>query len=280
MLHTVVGTKIRFDLWQAYARCHFEYFSPVILLLGKLNKFEGLYNSSLKEALGLPNQLPNEPLLRSIGLPSLKQMASYHLERNLRLILSRFNRRCPFALSKFVKDDPILEREKAGGIPLLMQSVTQNLFSYPECFVKEIIGLSTGTYLTIRCKTGADGVIGTVKNCPTCLVPATQRHFLNVCSVNNRSREILARSLPATFRVKYLSECDFHGFYMNLRDTEIQGSIELSKEEDEEILSNFAKAVSHMGRAIVSDSLEMVTRVTTQGPLRDISGSGGLRTEI
>jgi len=69
--HSIVGTKTRFNLWQTYARCLFDYFSSAMALSGQLNKFERLFTKSLKKTLGLPMQILNLPLLKAVGTPHL-----------------------------------------------------------------------------------------------------------------------------------------------------------------------------------------------------------------
>ncbi len=54
----------------------FENYAPAIVLSGKLGKFERGYTKSLKRALDLPLQTPNEPLLKAMGIPSLLQVAA------------------------------------------------------------------------------------------------------------------------------------------------------------------------------------------------------------
>ena len=43
--HSIVGTRTRLNLWQTYARCLFDYFSPAMALSEQLNKFERLFTS-------------------------------------------------------------------------------------------------------------------------------------------------------------------------------------------------------------------------------------------
>ena len=95
--HSIVGLSVKLNLWQCYARCHFEYYAPAIVLSGQLNKFERKYTKSLKRALDLPLQTPNEPLLKALGVPSLLQMAAYHVAVNTKTISERFQA-CPNSL--------------------------------------------------------------------------------------------------------------------------------------------------------------------------------------
>jgi len=79
ILHSNVGFKAKLGLWQAYARCHFDYFAPTMALCGQLAKFETLYTRSLKKALDLPLHIPNSPLLAILGIPSLEQISAHHI---------------------------------------------------------------------------------------------------------------------------------------------------------------------------------------------------------
>ena len=81
ILHKVVGTVAKLNLWQTYARCHLDYFSPAIAMCGKIQKFESLLTGSLKKALDLPQRLPNASLLKAVNVPSLAQLAGHHILR-------------------------------------------------------------------------------------------------------------------------------------------------------------------------------------------------------
>jgi hypothetical protein len=39
-LQNILGTNAKFNLWQIYARCNFDYFAPAIELCGQRDKFE------------------------------------------------------------------------------------------------------------------------------------------------------------------------------------------------------------------------------------------------
>ncbi len=95
VLSSVVGTAAKLNLWQAYARCYFNYFSPAIAICNRLDTFEPLFTGSLKKALDLPLRLPNEHLLKVAGIPTLAKIAGYHLKENKETILRRFNRLAP-----------------------------------------------------------------------------------------------------------------------------------------------------------------------------------------
>jgi len=60
--------KKQIDLWQNYAKCHFGYFFPKIMICDQSNKFGRLFTKSLKKAPGLPIHLLNEALLRVAGV--------------------------------------------------------------------------------------------------------------------------------------------------------------------------------------------------------------------
>ena len=100
--HTIVGFRTKLNLWQNYARPHFEYFSAAIILCDQTEKFESMFTKSLKRALDLPSQTPNQPLLTVLRIPSLLQIASYHIRRNYRTICSRF-RKYPQSLQRLAE---------------------------------------------------------------------------------------------------------------------------------------------------------------------------------
>jgi len=97
VLHTVVGLKVKLNLWQAYMRCHFDYFAPVIAICGQFEKFERMYTKSLKKSLGLPLQTPNLPLIKALGIPTLQQIAAHHITASYEAIKERFQK-CPESL--------------------------------------------------------------------------------------------------------------------------------------------------------------------------------------
>ena len=90
VLQHVVGTATKLNLWQAYARCHFDYFSPAITMCRKLKDFEPAFPKSLKKALDLPQHLSSQRLLDVVSVPSLTQMAGHHVIRNRDIILQRY----------------------------------------------------------------------------------------------------------------------------------------------------------------------------------------------
>jgi len=79
-------------------------------------------------------------------------------------------------------------------------TLVADLLATREHLNKSLVGLVTGSLLTIRSKRDCDGEVGTVRFCPLCGVPASQEHFLNSCAVNSTPREILDHSLPLEFR--------------------------------------------------------------------------------
>jgi len=102
-LNSVTGTTTKLNLWQTYARCHFDCFSPAMAICNRLHKFESLFTRSLKKAFGLPLPLPNERLLKAANTPTLTQIPGYHLRRNKRAIPERFGH-CPSSLTRVSED--------------------------------------------------------------------------------------------------------------------------------------------------------------------------------
>ncbi len=89
---SVVRLKIRLNIWQAYMRCDFDYFAPVIAICEQFKKFERIYAKSLKKSLSLPLQTPNLPLFKALGVPSLLQIAAHHITANCEVIKERFQK--------------------------------------------------------------------------------------------------------------------------------------------------------------------------------------------
>jgi len=155
--HSVVGLSVKLNLWQCYARCHFEYYAPAIALCGQLNKFEKKYTKSLKRALDLPLQTPNEPLLKALGIPSLMQMAAYHVTANTRAIRERFQA-CPNSLDMLAARlaDQAYEYRKLQRPTAIVKvrdgTYLVDLLSSRSFLDKCYIGLVVGNFLTIRTK--------------------------------------------------------------------------------------------------------------------------------
>jgi len=155
ILHSVVGLEVKFNLWQNYARCHFDYFTPVVALCGHLDKFETMYTKSLKRALDLPLQTPNSPLLAALGVPSLRQIAAHHVCRNTEIIRDRFLE-LPGTLDLLAKELSSCSEEYAGlrdAVPITRQTdghFILDLLALKVYLNKCLLGLTAGTYLTIR----------------------------------------------------------------------------------------------------------------------------------
>ena len=227
VLRHVVGTDTKFKLWQTYARCHFDYFSPAIAICGKIHKFEPLYSQSLKKALDLPLHLPTEPLIKAVNTPSLTQIAAYHITCNKEIIQQRFGR-CPSSLTQLTESlshaaEDYLSIKKKPAI----ESTSRNLYKVDLRAISlsdismELLGLATGTYLTLRHTDTSQGLVGSVKNCTNCKLPGTQTHFLNDCPLNTGARTILRDSIPNGVQIPLLAEGDFATFFMNFRKLEV-----------------------------------------------------------
>jgi len=131
----VVGTKTRLDLWQNYARCHFDYFLPTIMICDQSNKFGSLFTKSLKKALGLPIHLPNKALLRVVGVPSMKQIAGHHVVNITTAIRNRFS--CyPSSLNELAATlSHAAEEYKTLSTLEPIRAITQNSF-YLDLFLR------------------------------------------------------------------------------------------------------------------------------------------------
>lgn len=212
VLHQIVGTAAKLNLWQAYARCHFEYFSPAMAICGQLHKFASLFTGSLKKALSLPQHLPNDRLIRVVGIPTLTQIASNHVMRSSASIMMRYG--CsPASLMRLSrdlhdsaeeykalkKDEPVRQLLK-GHYRVDLRAISYTTIS------KELLGLATGIYLILRHTDCSQASIGTVKLYTVCSVPSTQAHFLDDCPINSGPRNaLLLQSVPQGMRMPVLS---------------------------------------------------------------------------
>ena len=169
VLHSIVGTKTRLNLWQSYARCLFDYFSPTMLLCGHSSKFEHFFTRSLKKALDLPMQYSNDSLHKVVGIPTLKQIAGHHVIKNATTIHERFNR-CPTSLEnlaatlanaaedyKTLQDSEPVKTHSNGTFLL-------DLLSSEKAFTHNVLGLASGTLLTLRYTQSTEGVVGKVRH--------------------------------------------------------------------------------------------------------------------
>ena len=156
----------------------------------------------MKKALGLPQQLPNDRLIKVVGIPTLTQIASNHVKRSWALAMQRFGSG-PTSLIKLSEDlEPFVEPYKSLRGVKVVAALPDGHFKVDLCAVnyamicKELLGLATGTYLTLRHTDRTQGSVGSIKLCNVCLVPGTQTHFLDECPVNSEARDLLLQSVP------------------------------------------------------------------------------------
>jgi len=263
ILHSVVGLEIKFNLWQSYARCHFDYFASVIALCGHLGKFETLYTKSLKRALDLPLQTPNLPLLAALGVPSLRQIAAHHIHRNMGIIRDRFSE-WPEALTLLVTElkhcaEEYTELRATVAISKLPDGhLVVDLLASKAYLNRCLLGIVAGTFLTIRYSGNQEGNTGQIQDCPKCREPATQEHFLNVCLINSVARDLLCRSVPSWVSVEHFVNRDFNAFFKDIRRIRIR----LGRPDEEEqfrdsLYQNMANAAAGMAEVITRNTLEL-----------------------
>jgi len=271
--HSIVGLSAKLNLWQCYARCHFEYYAPAIVLSGQLGKFERRYTKSLKRALDLPLQTPGGPLLKALGIPSLLQVAAYHVAVNTRRIRERFQA-CPNSLGALAAElaDRATEYRKLRR-PTAIERVKSNtylidLLADRSFLDKCYIGLVAGSFLTIRTKGGELGKVGEIRQCPLCRVPATQTHFLNVCPTNSVPRGARSPSPPPKYVSALLRGADYSTFYRDVRSLEvtISGAVDEANPIPDEVYDGLARATSILARSFVENTLSLFER-GEQGPL-------------
>ena len=267
LMHSVIGTKAKLDLWKTYQRCYFDYFTPSIVVCNQSQKFFSSYTSSLKKALDLPQQTPNLPLLQLARIPSLCQIAGHHIFRNTRLIMKRFNS-APQRLMELGDESNHLHREyialKRGNPTVTRISDNEfliDLLNFGEFLSKNTLGLAAGTFLNLRYKKNDSGEVSTLKSCPTCHLPATQSHFVDDCPSNDTPRGELISSIPPGFIVTNLRDKHINLFYANLRHLSVSTKTPLPTAN----LSNqFTAFLLKLGQAakkaaddIVSNSLRL-----------------------
>jgi len=262
--HSIVGLSVKLNLWQCYARCHFEYYTPAIALCGQLNKFERKYTKSLKRALHLPLQTPNEPLLKALGVPSLLQMAAYHVAVNTRAIGRRF-RACPDSLDMLAiglagQASEYRELRRPTAVVKVREGTyLVDLLADRSYLDKCYVGLVAGNFLTIRAKGGEPGGAGVIRDCPLCGVPATQTHFLNCCPTNSVSRETLSRSLPPKITSTLLQEADYYTFYRSVRSLEVtvSGAVDEANPIPAGVCDTLAQTASALARSFTENTLSL-----------------------
>jgi hypothetical protein len=277
--HSIIGLSAKLNLWQCYARCHFEYYAPAIVLSGQLGKFERRYTKSLKRTLDLPLQTPNGPLLRALGIPSLLQVAANRVDINIRRIRERF-RTCPNSLSTLAaglanQATEYRRLQRPTAIARISDDTyLVDLLANRSFLDKCYIGLVAGNFLTIRAKSGepgkdgGSGKVGEVRECPLCRVPATQTHFLNACPANSVPRDALSRSLPPKFTSILLREADYSSFYRDVRSLEVtvSGAVDEADPIPDGVYDSLARAASTQARSFVEGTLSLFEGAE-RGPL-------------
>jgi len=224
---SVIGTETKLNLWSCYARCHFEYFAPAMMLCDQINKFSSMYTKSLKKTLDLPISTPNEPILRAISVPSLKQIAAHHLIKNLSQIKKIFQT-SPIILNQIVEDlkqkgDEYTKLRKANSVTHIERNnYSIDLLAHRNHLDRCYLGLITGNFLTFRSKGEQHGTKNEIRKCPICATLATQEHFLNECPCNSIPRTTLSSSIPNKYKIFHLNNGNVQLFYRDLRNLVMQ----------------------------------------------------------
>ena len=267
ILHTVVGAKAKLNLWQTYHRCHFDYFAPSIALCGRTAEFSSCYTSSLKNALGLPLQTPNAPLLRLLRQPSPLQIAGHHVHRNLDLIRTRFGTapQCVLAaegaVNQLHREYTALRHRNSAVVQTDAAIYVVDLLHDGSCLGKNLLGLGCGTLLSLRVKKRESGVIGSLRSCPLCHLPATQQHFVNRCPVNDGPRRDLQASVPRDFIVHLLQSNEFNSFFSDIGElrVSVQPPPEGTNAEEHfsPLLLSLGRAASTAANIMVANTLKL-----------------------
>jgi len=196
-------------------------------------------------------------MIHTVSVPSLEQIAAYHINRNAELIKERYGH-CPVSISSYLESkksfvDGYLESKSSNQPEILTDGSLQiNLFSFRSCFTKDLLGLTTGTFLTIRSRNSRQGTVGEIINCPICNLPATQTHFLNSCRVGDQARKLILNSVSAGITIQHLSDRDFGEYFKNLRNIRIRIPKEL---EITQFLEELSQVTALAGSKIVKETL-------------------------
>jgi len=168
------------------------------MLCDQSKKFERLYTKSLKKALDLPLHLPNDILLKVSGVPSLIQIAGHHVRSITTTIQNRFG--CsPSSLKDLVAvlSQAGEEYQTLNTLePIRLISCTSfilDLLGEGRGFERDVLGLATGLFLTLRCTKDSEGTKGHLRKCQKCGASASHEHFLNECLINYETRKLLLR---------------------------------------------------------------------------------------
>jgi len=258
VLRSIVGTKTKLNLWQNYARCHFDYLSPTIALCGQIGKFASMFTKSLKKALDLPLHIPNDPLIKVIGVPSLHQIAGHHLVNTTGTIRERFNQ-CPTSLNETAAvlsraaEEYRALRDVVTVKAASHRSYILDLLAEGHGYEHDLLGLSTGVFLTLRCLHTSEGPVGTIRRCPTCRMEATQKHFLNICPINEEGRKLIRQSIPSAIKILAIENDDFATFFTNIRNLPVETT---NQETAEEGLEPILKVAVKAATLFVSKTLQ------------------------
>lgn len=283
MSHQILGLKAHVDLRQTYIRCTFDYFSPAIAGCGWLGAFNHLFTKSLKLSLCLPTHTLNDRAIYASGVPSLHQIAGYHLERVSGAILVRYSS-CPSTVITALE----MFRSLAGEYQALTyrpqfdlslddnKSLLVDFLRLPSIFTKQVVGLATGNFLTLRHENLCSGShkVGDIKSCLVCKSPATQRHFLNNCPINEHCRRLLQHCVPPSLLFSSTRAGDLHSVFTNARSLSLQVSCpsDASTEADalgdliQSGLLNIGLALEAVASLLVENSLKLFSEKTSSSP--------------
>jgi len=235
-----------------------------MLLCGQLKKFSSIYTKSLKRALDLPIPTPNEPILRAVGIPSLTQIAAFHIRKNLSQIEKRFQVG-PTSVDLLTRELGGLAREYSAL--RLSKSVTHvegnnylvDLLANRDYLDRCYLGLIAGNMLTFRQKVNVPSEKRTIDKCPRCAVPATQEHFLNQCPINSAPRTMLLNAIPKNFKISHLLGRDFHSFYKEIRSLalSIEGKFDKEDPIPAELFIKLAWTASSMAKVLARNVAEL-----------------------
>jgi hypothetical protein len=195
--------------------------------------------------------LPNEALLKVTGVPSLLQIAGHHVFNTVTVIRDRFTH-SPSSLNDLATSlSQAAEGYKTLNSPEPLRVITGNSFvldllGLGKGFERDLLGLATGVFLTLRCTLATEGVVGSIRRCTACGRSATQAHFLNECPANEEARKFLRCSIPQGITVPVLSGGDFTAFFIQIRCLTVTATKREVAEEGSKQLTDSAVTAASM----------------------------------
>jgi len=82
---------------------------------------------------------------------------------------------------------------------------------------------------------------------------ATQKHFLNICPINEEGRKLIRQSIPSAIKILAIENDDFATFFTNIRNLPVETT---NQETAEEGLEPILKVAVKAATLFVSKTLQ------------------------